>query len=62
MFEILHVGRKLTYNMYNIIKTVASGNFVVKVHMLSSIEAVFILLCRYFHFLDSGTTKFLGYL
>ena len=62
MFEILHVGRKLTYNMYNIIYTIASGHFIVNFHILSSIEALIFLLCRYFHSLDSRTTKFLGYL
>ena len=59
LFEILHVGHKMTNNMYNIINTVSSGHFIVNDHMLSSMLLQCIILsCCYFLSWTQGQLNF----
>ena len=57
MFEILHVGHKLTNNMYNIINTVESDHFIVNVHMLLSTLLLFFHVAIFF-FWTQGQLNF----
>ena len=55
--EILHVGHKLTNNMYNIINTVESDHFIVNVHMLLSTLLLFFHVAIFF-FWTQGQLNF----